>query len=63
VEDALVRAFKLATAWKAIILIDEVRIPHATFFREIHGRIAQADVFLERRSLNDLHRNAMIAVL
>ncbi|KAJ7362562.1 P-loop containing nucleoside triphosphate hydrolase protein [Mycena albidolilacea] len=44
VEDALVRSFKLATAWKAIILIDE------------------ADVFLERRSLNDLHRNAMIAV-
>ncbi|KAJ7934587.1 P-loop containing nucleoside triphosphate hydrolase protein [Mycena leptocephala] len=44
VEDALLSAFKLSTAWKAIVLIDE------------------ADVFLERRSLNDLHRNAMVAV-
>lgn len=35
VEDALVRAFKLATAWKAIVLIDEVRIWHAIFSREI----------------------------
>lgn len=42
---ALERIFDVATAWKAIVLIDE------------------ADVFLERRSLHDLERNAMVAVL
>lgn len=42
---ALERIFDVATAWKAIILIDE------------------ADVFLEQRSLHDLERNAMVAVL
>ncbi|KAF7296934.1 AAA domain-containing protein [Mycena indigotica] len=41
---ALERVFNVATAWKAIVLIDE------------------ADVFLERRSLHDLERNAMVAV-
>ncbi|KAJ7092995.1 P-loop containing nucleoside triphosphate hydrolase protein [Mycena belliarum] len=41
---ALERVFDVATAWKAIVLIDE------------------ADVFLERRSLHDLERNAMVAV-
>ncbi|KAF8186775.1 P-loop containing nucleoside triphosphate hydrolase protein, partial [Pholiota molesta] len=41
---ALERIFNVATAWKAIVLIDE------------------ADVFLERRSLHDLERNAMVAV-
>ncbi|KAJ7825514.1 hypothetical protein B0H13DRAFT_2241203 [Mycena leptocephala] len=41
---ALQRVFDVATAWKAIVLIDEV------------------DVFLERRSLHDLKRNAMVAV-
>ncbi|KAJ6534955.1 P-loop containing nucleoside triphosphate hydrolase protein [Mycena capillaripes] len=41
---ALQRVFDVATAWKAIVLIDE------------------ADVFLERRSLHDLKRNAMVAV-
>ncbi|KAJ7028311.1 hypothetical protein C8F04DRAFT_1119630 [Mycena alexandri] len=41
---ALERVFDVATAWKAIVLIDE------------------ADVFLERRSLHDLKRNAMVAV-
>lgn len=42
---ALERVFDVATAWKAIVLIDE------------------ADVFLEQRSLHDLERNAMVAVL
>ena len=42
---ALERIFDVATAWKAIVLIDE------------------ADVFLEERSLHDLERNAMVAVL
>ena len=42
---ALERIFDVATAWKAIVLIDE------------------ADVFLEQRSLHDLERNAMVAVL
>ncbi|KAJ7783967.1 hypothetical protein DFH07DRAFT_210314 [Mycena maculata] len=41
---ALERVFDVATAWKAIVLIDE------------------ADVFLERRSLHDLERNALVAV-
>ncbi|KAF7323754.1 AAA domain-containing protein [Mycena kentingensis (nom. inval.)] len=41
---SLERVFNVATAWKAIVLIDE------------------ADVFLERRSLHDLERNAMVAV-
>ncbi|KAH9944905.1 P-loop containing nucleoside triphosphate hydrolase protein [Amylocystis lapponica] len=43
-DEELEKVFDLATAWKAIILIDE------------------ADVFLERRSLHDLERNAMVAV-
>src|SRR6188768_3919886 len=41
----LEQIFDVATAWKAIVLIDE------------------ADVFLEQRSLHDLERNAMVAVL
>jgi hypothetical protein len=41
---ALQQIFDVATAWKAIVLIDE------------------ADVFLERRSMHDLERNAMVAV-
>jgi SpoVK/Ycf46/Vps4 family AAA+-type ATPase len=44
-DTALERIFDVATAWKAIVLIDE------------------ADVFLEQRSLHDLKRNAMVAVL
>ncbi|KAJ7264526.1 P-loop containing nucleoside triphosphate hydrolase protein [Mycena haematopus] len=43
-DTSLERVFDVATAWKAIVLIDE------------------ADVFLERRSLHDLERNAMVAV-
>ncbi|KAJ8089446.1 hypothetical protein PM082_014695 [Marasmius tenuissimus] len=43
-DHALERVFEVATAWKAIVLIDE------------------ADVFLEERSLHELHRNAMVAV-
>lgn len=41
----LEKVFEVATAWKAIVLVDE------------------ADVFLEQRSLHDLERNAMVAVL
>jgi len=44
-DQALDRIFDVATAWKAIVLIDE------------------ADVFLEQRSMHDLERNAMVAVL
>ncbi|KAJ3517036.1 hypothetical protein NLJ89_g764 [Agrocybe chaxingu] len=43
-DEKLQTIFDIATAWRAIVLIDE------------------ADVFLERRSLHDLHRNAMVAV-
>lgn len=43
-DTALQQSFELASAWKAIILIDE------------------ADVFLEKRSPNELQRNAMVAV-
>ncbi|CAA7269690.1 unnamed protein product [Cyclocybe aegerita] len=43
-DEKLQTIFDVATAWRAIVLIDE------------------ADVFLERRSLHDLHRNAMVAV-
>lgn len=41
---SLITIFSLATAWRAVVLIDE------------------ADVFLERRSLQELVRNAMVAV-
>jgi SpoVK/Ycf46/Vps4 family AAA+-type ATPase len=44
-DSALEKIFNVATAWKAIVLIDE------------------ADVFLEQRSMHDLERNAMVAVL
>ena len=44
-DTTLNRIFEVATAWKAIVLIDE------------------ADVFLEERSLHDIERNAMVAVL
>lgn len=43
-DDALTTLLNLASAWKAIVLIDE------------------ADVFLERRDVHDLMRNAMVAV-
>lgn len=43
-DSALARIFALASAWKAVVLIDE------------------ADVFLEKRDLHDLARNAMVAV-
>lgn len=43
-ESALKNIFDLASAWRAIVLIDE------------------ADVFLERRDVRDLNRNAMVAV-
>lgn len=44
VDGALTMIFKISSAWKALVLIDE------------------ADVFMEERSLNDLQRNAMVAV-
>ncbi|KAJ3554335.1 hypothetical protein NM688_g3159 [Phlebia brevispora] len=43
-DESLSTIFSLATAWKAVVLIDE------------------ADVFLERRSKEDLKRNAMVSV-
>ncbi|KAF7798033.1 hypothetical protein EIP86_009245 [Pleurotus ostreatoroseus] len=43
-DSALHRVLTLASAWKAVVLIDE------------------ADVFLEKRDLHDLQRNAMVAV-
>ena len=43
-DSALHRVLALASAWKAVVLIDE------------------ADVFLEKRDLHDLVRNAMVAV-
>ena len=43
-DSALTTLLDLASAWKAIVLIDE------------------ADVFLERRDVHDLLRNAMVAV-
>lgn len=43
-DSALQRVLTLASAWKAVVLIDE------------------ADVFLEKRDLHDLVRNAMVAV-
>lgn len=58
----LEKVFDIATAWKAIVLIDEVcpfplpkKITPNPF-------LPQADVFLEQRSLHDLERNAMVAV-
>jgi hypothetical protein len=58
---ALQRVFDVATAWKAIVLIDEVNITTPVSLLSLF--IPQADVFLERRSLHDLKRNAMVAVL
>ncbi|EGO02301.1 hypothetical protein SERLA73DRAFT_49637, partial [Serpula lacrymans var. lacrymans S7.3] len=43
-ENDLSRILKLATAWDAIVLIDE------------------ADVFLEKRSLHEIERNALVSV-
>jgi hypothetical protein len=62
---ALERIFDVATAWKAIVLIDEVN--PCSLFKETRidddDERLQADVFLEQRSLHDLERNAMVAVL
>lgn len=62
---ALERIFVVATAWKAIVLIDEVNITlflrNSVFLLTISYH--QADVFLEQRSMHDLERNAMVAVL
>lgn len=44
-DESLQSIFKAATAWKAILLIDE------------------ADAFLEARTINELERSAMVAVL
>ena len=44
-DESLKNIFKAATAWKAILLIDE------------------ADAFLEARTINQLERSAMVAVL
>jgi hypothetical protein len=43
IEGILMRAFKTASSWEAVLLIDE------------------ADVFMERRSTNDLARNVLVA--
>jgi len=42
-EKNLLRFFRNATKWDAIVLIDE------------------ADIYLERRSVNDLHRNSIVS--
>jgi hypothetical protein len=62
---SLERVFDVATAWKAIVLIDEVRFSFSLSisFSGLIRYALQADVFLERRSLHDLERNAMVAVL
>jgi hypothetical protein len=43
VENVLMKEFKTASNWGAVLLIDE------------------ADVFMERRSTNDLNRNCLVA--
>jgi len=64
IDQALERTFDIATSWKAIVLIDEVGP-----FSKTSGcpgtdlTVPQADVFMEQRSLHDLMRNAMVAVL
>lgn len=63
---ALERVFDVATAWKAIVLIDEVgfiRYLSPSFRLTSLFSYPKADVFLEQRSLHDLERNAMVAVL
>jgi len=63
---ALDRIFDVATGWKAIVLIDEVSITFLmnycfdVFANEL---CLKADVFLEQRSMHNLERNAMVAVL
>ena len=62
IDQALERTFDIATSWKAIVLIDEVGpFPKPWVFRYL--TVPQADVFMEQRSLHDLMRNAMVAVL
>jgi hypothetical protein len=60
---ALKKILDVATAWKAIVLIDEVGITLLTKYCFTDKSYLQADVFLEQRSMNDLERNAMVAVL
>jgi hypothetical protein len=55
--------FDAATAWKAIVLIDEVGISSNDRVELLTVTHPQADVFLEQRSLYNLERNAMVAVL
>ena len=59
----LQQIFDVATAWKAIVLIDEVSIHLFNYVFLTHDFYLQADVFLEQRSMHDLVRNAMVAVL
>jgi hypothetical protein len=60
---SLERVFDVATAWKAIVLIDEVRFSLSISFSGLIRYAPQADVFLERRSLHNLERNATVSVL
>ena len=64
---ALKQIFDVATAWKAIVLIDEVSntafLTKRCFIMFTNDFYLQADVFLEQRSMHDLERNAMVAVL
>jgi SpoVK/Ycf46/Vps4 family AAA+-type ATPase len=63
IDQALERTFDIATSWKAIILIDEVGFCPETLGYAGNLTVPQADVFMEQRSLHDLMRNAMVAVL
>lgn len=63
VDKALKEVFSIATGWKAIVLIDEVGPYHTVFISPAVTLCVQADVFLEQRSMDELWRNAMVAVL
>jgi hypothetical protein len=59
---ALQQIFAAATAWKAIVLIDEVSITFLTKHCLLTISILQADDFLEHRSMHDLERNTMVGM-
>lgn len=62
-EDNLAKIMKVATVWKAVLLLDEVWHSDVAFSKGPQSDCdIQADVFLEKRSLHDITRNALVSI-
>lgn len=64
-EKQLKDVLELATSWNAVLLIDEVRCTlymSSSSLQLISLSFKQADIFLEKRSLQQLERNALVGV-